>query len=355
MLMKIHLLGGFLGSGKTTAIQSAIRVLGDQGVKCGVITNDQGIRLVDADLFKQMGVPGRQVTNGCFCCNYQDLESQIQSLIETEQPEIIFAESVGSCTDIVATVLKPLRRFRPDVRTTLSVFADGLLLHMLLVNGAELFEDPVRYLYFKQLEEARMLIINKVDLLNPGQLGDLKKVLEEKYGNSLVQFQNSQDKYSIGRWLQQLDKIPSLLIPESLEIDYDIYGAGEAKLAWLDQEMEIESESGGANLGAVDLIRGIFHKVTACKYAIGHLKFLLNGKNKISFTLSSPRTFSIKIHPAVSATLLLNARVQTEPETLLQLISESVREEEERSKISIRIRSISAFRPGYPIPAHRIG
>jgi hypothetical protein len=248
-----------------------------------------------------------------------------------------------------------LRRFRPDVRTTLSVFADGLLLHMLLVNGAELFEDPVRYLYFKQLEEARMLIINKVDLLNPGQLGDLKKVLEEKYGNSLVQFQNSQDKYSIGRWLQQLDKIPSLLIPESLEIDYDIYGAGEAKLAWLDQEMEIESESGGANLGAVDLIRGIFHKVTACKYAIGHLKFLLNGKNKISFTLSSPRTFSIKIHPAVSATLLLNARVQTEPETLLQLISESVREEEERSKISIRIRSISAFRPGYPIPAHRIG
>lgn len=44
----------FLGSGKTTAIQSAIRVLGDQGVKCGVITNDQGIRLVVADLLSKV-------------------------------------------------------------------------------------------------------------------------------------------------------------------------------------------------------------------------------------------------------------------------------------------------------------
>lgn len=353
--MKIHLLGGFLGSGKTTAIQSAINILVRRGIKAGVITNDQGIRLVDADLFKHLGVPGRQVTNGCFCCNYQDLDNQIQSLIETEQPEIIFAESVGSCTDIVATVLKPLRLFRPDTKATLSVFADALLLYMLLVEKAELFDDQVRYIYFKQLEEARMLIINKVDLLNPGQLPDLKKVLQEKYGNSLMQYQNSQDKDSIRRWLQQLDKVSSLLIPESLDIDYNIYGAGEAKLAWLDQEIEIESESGRAGLGAIALIRAILHKVNARKYTIGHLKFLLNGKSKISFTASSPRTFSFKTHPAYSANLLLNARVQTEPEILLQLISESIREEEERSKIRIRINSVSAFQPGYPAPAHRIG
>ncbi len=353
--MKIHLLGGFLGSGKTTAILSAIRILEDRAIKAGPITNEQGVRLVDADLFRHFGVAGREVTNGCFCCNYQDLDNQIQSLLETEQPEIIFAESVGSCTDIVATVLKPLSLFRPDTQVTLSVFADALLLYMLLVESAELFSDQVRYIYFKQLEEARILIINKVDLLNPGQLRDLKKVFREKYGNRIIQYQNSRDEDSVRRWLKQLDKVSSLLIPESLEIDYYTYGAGEAKLAWVDQEIEIESESGGASLGAVDLIRTILHKVTARKYAIGHLKFLLNGKNKISFTASSPPTFSFKTHPSDSANLLLNARVQTEPEILLQLISESVREEEKRSKIRIRLNSVSAFRPGYPSPAHRIG
>lgn len=353
--MKIHLLSGFLGSGKTTAIQSASRILLDRGIKTGVITNDQGIKLVDADLFKELRIPGRQVMNGCFCCNYHDLDNQIQSLIKTEQPDIIFAESVGSCTDIVATVLKPLCQFRPHARVTLSVFADALLLHMLLIDGAELFEDAVHYIYFKQLEEAGILIINKVDLLNPVQLRDLKKVMEEKYGNSLLYYQNSQNKESIGQWLQQLDQVPSLLIPESLEIDYDIYGAGEAKLAWLDQEMEIESAAGQANQGAVDLVRSIFHKATAHKFAIGHLKFLLNGKKKISFTATSTPAFIFKTLPAVSATLLLNARVQTEPEMLLELVSESVREAEERSKIRIRINSVSAFRPGYPTPTHRMG
>ena len=63
--MKIHLLSGFLGSGKTTAIQSASRTLMNRGIKTEFITKDQGLKLVDAGFFKQMGLPGRQVVNGC--------------------------------------------------------------------------------------------------------------------------------------------------------------------------------------------------------------------------------------------------------------------------------------------------
>ncbi|MDP4213786.1 MAG: GTP-binding protein, partial [Bacteroidota bacterium] len=155
--MDIHLLSGFLGSGKTTAIQCASRLLIEKGIKTGVITNDQGIRLVDLDFFKHLGIPGRQVIGGCFCCNYQDLDDQIQSLTEAEQPDVIFAESVGSCTDIIATVLKPLRQYRPQSRITLSVFADALLLHMLLIEGITLFDESVQYIYNKQLEEAAIV------------------------------------------------------------------------------------------------------------------------------------------------------------------------------------------------------
>src|SRR6187431_221942 len=87
--MKIHLLSGFLGSGKTTAIQHASRVLLGQGIKTGIITNDQGIKLVDGDFFKGLGVPNRQVINGCFCCNYNDLENHIVSLTEANGTEMI--------------------------------------------------------------------------------------------------------------------------------------------------------------------------------------------------------------------------------------------------------------------------
>jgi Ni2+-binding GTPase involved in maturation of urease and hydrogenase len=44
--MKIHLLSGFLGSGKTTAMEAAAGALVQQGIHTGVITNDQGIKLV---------------------------------------------------------------------------------------------------------------------------------------------------------------------------------------------------------------------------------------------------------------------------------------------------------------------
>jgi Ni2+-binding GTPase involved in maturation of urease and hydrogenase len=354
--MKIHLLSGFLGSGKTTAIQSGSRILADQGIKTAVITNDQGIRLVDADFFKQMGLPGGQVVNGCFCCNYNELDRNIQSLVETAQPEVIFAESVGSCTDIIATVLKPLRLYRPETRVTLSVFADALLLHMLLTDRPALFDDAVKYIYFKQLEEAGLLIVNKVDLLGSTQLHDLKKIMEEQYGNKLLYYQNSRDENSTRGWLQLLDQAPSAWIPPSMEIDYAVYGAGEARLAWLDQEIKIESSAMEANQGAISLMQDIYHQIAIRQYPIGHLKFLLNGKEKISFTTaSSSQEPDFGAAPASSALLLLNARVQTEPGILSQLVKKSVRTLEERSDMRVLIKSISAFQPGFPTPTHRMG
>jgi G3E family GTPase len=49
--MKLHLVGGFLGSGKTTAIGGAARELVRRGVSVGVVTNDQGGLLVDTAAF----------------------------------------------------------------------------------------------------------------------------------------------------------------------------------------------------------------------------------------------------------------------------------------------------------------
>lgn len=353
-LINIHLLSGFLGSGKTTAIQSACHILQESGMKVAVITNDQGIKLVDADLFRHLGIPGRQVMNGCFCCNYPDLDNQIQSLMEAGSPDVIFAESVGSCTDIIATVLKPLRLYRPSACVTLSVFADALLLHMLLVEGNVLFEESVNYIYFKQLEESTILIINKVDLLEPVQLYDLKKALAAKYGNKVLLYQNSKDYGSARQWINALNEMP-FTAADSLEMDYDLYGEGEARLAWLDQEIEIESDGKTANRIAVDLMMNIHHKITNHQYPIGHLKFLLNGKEKVSFTSNAvAEEQAFKVAPAESATVLLNARVQTGPAELSELVEESIREAKEEPGTRIRIRSVSAFQPGYPKPTHRL-
>ncbi|MGN6340340.1 MAG: GTP-binding protein [Ginsengibacter sp.] len=353
--MKIHLLSGFLGSGKTTAIQNGCNELMKKQLKAGVITNDQGVTLVDGSFFEYLNIPNRQVLNGCFCCNYNDLDNSIQSLITANQPDVIFAESVGSCTDIIATVLKPLIKFRPEAQITLSTFADARLLKILLEENSSVFDESVRYIYLKQLEEAEIIVISKIDLIDYNSLQEIKRLMNKRYGGKTLLYQNSFDAANIHQWLQVLDNNPATT-PSSLQINYDVYGEGEAKLAWHDQRLEIESMSQNATGAATGLMKAISKKIHFNKYPVGHLKFLLNGGRKFSITGAPQEDFFDTIADAEDnyAGLLINARVQTSPEALSYIISEAIKETEIKFGCKIVVKSNASFQPGYPKPTHRI-
>ena len=358
--MKIHLLTGFLGSGKTTAMQHASRILLRKGTQTGIITNDQGFKLVDGDFFKTRDIPSRQVVNGCFCCNYNDLDDSIQSLIETNNTDVIFAESVGSCTDFVATVLKPLQRYRPVARTTVSTFTDVRLLRVILTGTTNSFDESVNYIYRKQLEEAGIIIVNKTDLVTAEELKEIKQLMDEKYGDRVLLYQNSLDEDSIYSWLRTLDEYSADKM-KSLKIDYDVYAEGETKLAWFDQELEVYASESN-NLKVIeDLINRIYKKVMEKQFPIGHLKFLVNGTIKISFTsgmepsasLSIPGIHSNGTQVRNPATLLVNLRIQTSPEKVVGLVREAIAESGTHYNCKIIAISLNSFQPGYPKPLHR--
>ena len=58
--LKLCLVGGFLGSGKTTAILEATKYLYTSGKKVGVITNDQGTQQVDSLFIKSHDISLRR-------------------------------------------------------------------------------------------------------------------------------------------------------------------------------------------------------------------------------------------------------------------------------------------------------
>ena len=68
------------------------------------VLNDQGAELVDTSFVDANGILTGQVVGGCFCCRLSDLIYAAEALRD-HMPEVIFAEAVGSCTDISATVL----------------------------------------------------------------------------------------------------------------------------------------------------------------------------------------------------------------------------------------------------------
>ena len=359
--MKIHLVGGFLGSGKTTAIANACKILSENGITTSVITNDQGQCLVDSQVIQLAEIPFAEVTGGCFCCNYNELDAQIDLLQKDYNPDEIFAEFVGSCTDLIATVLKPLLQYREsDIeQVTFSSFVDSQLLLMHLQGKALPFKDETNYIWEKQIEEAEILIVNKVDLLSLPDFESLQTLLNSKYLSKKVLFQNSLDYNSLEKWIGIIADSPKIQEHKVIDIDYDKYGAGEANLAWLDEEIEILSQDSASVEHTYDFIRQLSKDIMDHNMPIGHLKFFIKYNEysaKISYTTilekDSHNLFSSEKSDSVY--LLVNARIQASPDELRKILFDNLEKMKSRDGVTVNEKFLSYFKPGFPNPIHRI-
>ena len=221
------IIGGLLGAGKTTLAIEAARRLTDAGRRVGIVTNDQGSGLVDTALARVAHVPVREVAGGCFCCRLSDLLRAADSLARLA-PEVIFAEPVGSCLDLAATVLRPIlrdeaARFRV---APLTVLVDPARAHQLVDTP----DSDLAYLFRHQLEEADIVCYSKTDN------GVAPPVVEGVAGH----FVSARTGAGVGEWLGLVlgHERPSGQC--LISVDYQRYSDAEAALAWLNWQVRIE-------------------------------------------------------------------------------------------------------------------
>jgi len=281
-MMELHLVGGFLGSGKTTAIASAARMLVSKGTKVTVITNEQGRHLVDTEFIRSENLPAMDVTEGCICCHLDDFAGRIEEISRKFNPEILFAESVGSCADLVATVINPLLDIRKTAAApaSLSVFADSRLLRRWLKNREMPFSEQVMYIYQKQLEEAGLVVVNKFDLLSEQEKKDIISLAREKFPDKQIHPQNSLDGNQVRGWLDIIRSEVQSLTGESLEIDYDLYADGESRFTWLEKEIRLKPAEDALLSRIRNFIKTLPAKLEDEGLKIAHIKFLLSSEGK---------------------------------------------------------------------------
>jgi Ni2+-binding GTPase involved in maturation of urease and hydrogenase len=216
----IVVVGGFLGAGKTSLILAAARLLEKRGLRCAVILNDQGDELVDTRDAEQQGLLAREVTGGCFCCRFSGLMAAIEEL-RTNAPDVVFAEPVGSCADIAATVLGPLLEEFDSYRLApFTVVVDPARAAALLQGNA----DPdLGFLFEKQLQEADLVCLSKADLYP-------EAVLPVSVEGRRLSAKTGQ---GVAEWLDEILGGTLEAGGTTLEIDYARYAEAEAALAWL--------------------------------------------------------------------------------------------------------------------------
>ncbi|NPV75735.1 MAG: hypothetical protein HPY59_05090 [Anaerolineae bacterium] len=361
--LHLHLVAGFLGSGKTTAIVNACKALVRQGKRVGVITNDQGKYLVDTAFVQLENFPAVEVGGGCFCCNYVDLEKQLEGLVETVKPDVVFAESVGSCADLVATVVKPMLQLQQSAYrpTSFSTFVDVRLLRMRLDDIPLPFSDGIVYIFDKQIEETHLLVVNKMDLLAEEQRAEVLGQICSAYPDKVILFQASLTEEGVQNWLQRIEEGSIPLPDASLDIDYQRYGEGEARLGWLDEELEFEIPGGDGRTVVVAIMQAILVSLQGADAGIGHVKFIVRGSTageaKVSFTTYMHPGWEEEIPPIIGEkiSLLVNARVEMPVEHLSELIDRAVMGIVEKMGLRWARRGRESFHPSFPKPTYRLG
>ena len=170
------MIGGFLGAGKTTTVGRLARHYMAQGKRVGIVTNDQTTDLVDTHSLRSQGFEVGEVAGSCFCCNFNALTETVEGLGEAQLPDVIIAEPVGSCTDLVATVIRPLMQVygKPlDVSPYGVILKPSHGLKILRGDTQRGFSPKAEYIFRKQLEEADFIILNRIDELPADEANDI--------------------------------------------------------------------------------------------------------------------------------------------------------------------------------------
>ena len=173
--MKLIILGGFLGSGKTSVLMPVARQIveaagGGSKTRVAIIENEIGQVGIDTAFTEGAGFTTTELFNGCVCCTLA--ASLMDSLAQLEKdidPEWVILETTGLARphDIADSVK---RYYDENMNTAVCITVD--------VNRWARLKKVVGELMFEQVTNADFVFLNKIDLADAQVIADVRKEIE---------------------------------------------------------------------------------------------------------------------------------------------------------------------------------
>jgi G3E family GTPase len=163
----ITLVTGPLGSGKTTLLR---HILATRPAKIAIVMNEFGEIAIDTKVIEGKNVRIAELGGGCVCCSLLgEFETAVTEIIEKVAPEIIVVETTGLAEPeaLVFNIQEALPQCRLDGVVSV-IDADMLVRFPELGHTTRL-----------QIEGADILLLNKIDLVDPAKIESLETKLRE--------------------------------------------------------------------------------------------------------------------------------------------------------------------------------
>ena len=146
-MVKVNIISGFLGAGKTTLIKKLLAAIEPGTEKIILLENEYGDVGVDGAFMKDSGIIVDELNSGCICCTLVgDFQKAVDELIEKYNPDrlIIEPSGVGKLSEIVSAVEKCKANHPEMTIAGCATVVDAGKARMHMKNFGEFFLDQVK-------------------------------------------------------------------------------------------------------------------------------------------------------------------------------------------------------------------
>jgi hypothetical protein len=202
-------------------------------------------------------------------------------------------------------------------------------------------------------------VINRVDELSAAEVDELQHLIEKEYPGRPVLRCSAKSGEGFGALVETLE-LRGQFGKRVMDVDYDIYAEGEAELGWLNSQVVVESKAEFDLDGLLmDLIRRLHGRLLAASAEAAHLKVigLCDASYAVANVVSNSTGPELSLASGTrtaTANVVVNARVAIDPAELETMVREELQATTAAITATQTVVSLQSFRPGRPVPTHRI-
>lgn len=167
--MKILVVSGFLGAGKTTFIETLTQKING---KPAILENEYGEVGIDGDLLKKEDLNIWELTEGCICCSMKaNFAESILTIANTVEPEVLIIEPTG--VGLLSAVMENIKKVEYE---RISILEPVTIVDPLCV---ERYIDEFEEIFVNQIQSSKMIILSKISLVTRDDISHAVEKIKE--------------------------------------------------------------------------------------------------------------------------------------------------------------------------------